>query len=614
MKTISHISTAGLLALMLIHGCAVYEPTPLGPEGLSQPAREWTWEHPLPQGQSLTDVWGTHPRRVWAVGSGGTALQFDGASWIRRDLPTQESLLGIWGSDDDDIFVVGTGGLILHFDGSVWTRQESGTTASLSGVWGSGPDDVYAVGQSGTVLHYDGTRWEPRSFNPSLHMISVWGRGPSEVYVVAFPGRIYRFDGTAWDLVNPDTPLATARRVWGPPEGDLLAFGYSRTVQRFDGTSWSPWLTIPANHGPVTVHDLWGTSLDDLHMVGDSGLVAHYNGEGLKLEEPTSVRFSQLLAVAGFDDGRVFAVGEQGTLLERRGGLWRRHSRSAFDDLCPAPGEPVGDCDLPNLLDAVTTVGGDAYGLYPGGLLRRTASGEWTRVLLPTTGPFTAIWAAPDGEVFAAGDGIVVRGRDTTWEARNAPITVLPHGLRGTATDNLYALGEEELVRFDSVQWHQVELPRDVKPRSIWVTPEGIHLLGGRNAFWWFDGREWTNLRPNLGTIPILSQLWGLPEGPIYAIGENGNVSSFDGERWESRFTVGPFFLRDIWGTSEEDLYLLGLGDEILRFDGSTWLLSTTKLAEVTFTAIVGTPGVEREVLAIGSAGSILRRRFPPLR
>jgi len=611
MKRRLAILLAGLGGLLL-EGCGVYEPTPLAPDSLRQPPREWTWEHPLPQGQTLTDLWGTHPRRVWAVGYGGTALQFDGTDWNRRDLPTGESLHGIWGSDDDDIHVVGADGLILHFDGRTWTRQESGTDATLSGIWGSGPDDIYAVGQAGTVLHYDGERWQSQAFNPSLHMVSVWGRGPSEVYVVAFPGRIYRYDGTGWDLLNADTPLPTVRRVWAPPGGDLLAYGFSRVIHRFDGDTWQPWLTVPDGAGPVTIHDIWGPNARDLHLVGDGGLVAHYDGEGLKLEEPTSVRFRQLLAVAGFDGDRVFAVGEQGALLERRSGTWRRHSRSAFDDLCPAPGQPVGDCALPTLSE-VATHGDIAYALYGSGLLRRTAGGDWSRVALPSAGPFAALWIAPDGEVVAAGDGIAVRGRDDTWEARNLPLRVLPRGLHGTAGNDLYALGEESLYHYDGTAWSPVELPRDAKPRSLWATPDGLHLLGGRNAFWWYDGRAWTNLRPNLPAVAVLSALWGLPDGPIYAYGENGNVSAYQNGEWEALFTVGPFFLRDMWGTSPEDLYLLGLGDEILRFDGSTWLLSRTRLSDVTFTAIVGTPGVEREVLAVGTHASVLRRLFAPL-
>src|SRR5262245_27276902 len=41
----------------------------------------WCWRHPLPQGNTLNDVFGSAPNDVWAVGEVGTAIHFDGSEW-----------------------------------------------------------------------------------------------------------------------------------------------------------------------------------------------------------------------------------------------------------------------------------------------------------------------------------------------------------------------------------------------------------------------------------------------------------------------------------------------------------------------------------------------------
>jgi len=63
-------------------------------------------------------------------------------------------LYGVWGSSGNDVFAVGSDGNILHYDGSSWTPMTSGTANALDGVWGSSGNDVFAVGSGGNILHY----------------------------------------------------------------------------------------------------------------------------------------------------------------------------------------------------------------------------------------------------------------------------------------------------------------------------------------------------------------------------------------------------------------------------------------------------------------------------
>lgn len=40
----------------------------------------WCWENPLPQGNTLSGVWGTSASSVWAVGQAGTILKWNQVS------------------------------------------------------------------------------------------------------------------------------------------------------------------------------------------------------------------------------------------------------------------------------------------------------------------------------------------------------------------------------------------------------------------------------------------------------------------------------------------------------------------------------------------------------
>jgi hypothetical protein len=73
--------------------------------------------------------------------------------------PTDSLLRRIWGSGPDNLFAVGTGGTILRYDGVRWYEMPSPTTKDLRTVWGAGPTEVYAAGEDGVLLQFDGARW-----------------------------------------------------------------------------------------------------------------------------------------------------------------------------------------------------------------------------------------------------------------------------------------------------------------------------------------------------------------------------------------------------------------------------------------------------------------------
>jgi hypothetical protein len=104
---------------------------------------------------SLFKVWGSSPDSVWAVGSGGSIVHYDGDTWRPISSPTNETIIALWGSGPDDVFAVGgeTVGTIIHFDGSDWT-QFATTPELLSGVWTAPGQPLLVAGNRGFIARY----------------------------------------------------------------------------------------------------------------------------------------------------------------------------------------------------------------------------------------------------------------------------------------------------------------------------------------------------------------------------------------------------------------------------------------------------------------------------
>src|SRR3989441_10853505 len=87
---------------------------------------------------------------------------------------------GIWGSSGTDLFAVGSLGHIVHFDGTSWNPMPSATTRYLPRVWGSSPLNVFAVGDSGTIVRFDGSAWTAMQSGTTQYLFGLWGSGPGQ--------------------------------------------------------------------------------------------------------------------------------------------------------------------------------------------------------------------------------------------------------------------------------------------------------------------------------------------------------------------------------------------------------------------------------------------------
>jgi hypothetical protein len=104
-------------------------------------------------GLTLRGVW-TSDTKIIAVGNqstmGGIIATKEAAAWNTQLVSTMY-LSSVWGRADDDVYAVGTSGTIMHYDGSTWTAMASGAMSDLEAVGGT-QANTFAVGAAGTIL------------------------------------------------------------------------------------------------------------------------------------------------------------------------------------------------------------------------------------------------------------------------------------------------------------------------------------------------------------------------------------------------------------------------------------------------------------------------------
>lgn len=223
------------------------------------------------------------------------------------------ALLSIWGTSERDVWTVGgplgnSGyeSLVMRFDGTVWRRPKPGGVETYWWVHGSGPNDVWLVGEKGRITHWDGTKFEERASGTTATLFGVWAAAPDDAWAV----------GGVPD--QPDQP--------------------NDVVLHWDGATWKP--EVLPELKKVALFKVWGSSQDDLTIVGEAGIVWHRTS-GTWKREAEGVAKGRLTTVTGCSANERFAVGGR-DLLMATGTEWKRSDAVLVNDVNGVACAPAG--------------------------------------------------------------------------------------------------------------------------------------------------------------------------------------------------------------------------------------------------------------------------------
>lgn len=154
----------------------------------------------------LWGVWGAAADDLWAVGgdardrNGAPVLvRWDGAEWTNVELPELDrpapALFKVWGTSATQIFAVGSRGVLLAYDGETWSQVPSGTGEDLVSLWGRSPDDIVCVGgrSNGVLGRFDGSAWRFETLERVSGLNGSWMAEDGTAYAAGVNGRILHF-------------------------------------------------------------------------------------------------------------------------------------------------------------------------------------------------------------------------------------------------------------------------------------------------------------------------------------------------------------------------------------------------------------------------------------
>ena len=210
--------------------------------------REWTLHRVYYNGGIFTARWilAFSENDIWIE----ELIHWNGTTFQPR--PIDPMFYGVrttkaWGTSSSDFYVVGNGGFIAHYDGVRWRRIESGTSTHINDAWGvvnpiKGEREVYCPVTSfftpgdkkilkiTNQTHVDSIPWQPQR-----NIYSLWSRTGVPIYVCGSTLHVRR--GGQWWEVNYGASLAL-NAIRGEDLNNIFVVGDFGIISHFNGVHW----------------------------------------------------------------------------------------------------------------------------------------------------------------------------------------------------------------------------------------------------------------------------------------------------------------------------------------------------------------------------------------
>jgi hypothetical protein len=271
---------------------------------------------------------------VWAVGNGGTILEWNGAAWVPHASGTTANLNGVHCVSANDCWAVGAG-VRLHWDGTAWS-QEGGGLVIYSSVAciDDQSDRCYAAGSIlgffPIVQRWNGVGWSnSTTFGFQTYLDTACSAG--RCYFTGNDGRVMYSDGGALvndnsGISNPLNGISCTSEALCWAVGDKLNGPNAYAIYGRDGGgSWSS-SSVPSNPSR-DLHAVDCFAPDQCWAVGErrSGnafTFAYRNGAGWAVATPGLGDAEDLNGVGCSSSGQCWAVGDNGATLYWDGSAW----------------------------------------------------------------------------------------------------------------------------------------------------------------------------------------------------------------------------------------------------------------------------------------------------
>ncbi len=159
-------------------------------------------------------------------------------------------------------------------------------------IWGTSEENFYAVGRNGTIIHYNSGAWQKMESNTDVDLLDVWGsQDGSIIWACGWedfkPTVLLRLRNGMWETVFEDPfPFITREDSLS---GILTSIWSSDKLKLFILTDIALYLTTSNSQTyakRIQFPSTWsgfprrlrGSGVNDLSIVGEYNMIAHYNG------------------------------------------------------------------------------------------------------------------------------------------------------------------------------------------------------------------------------------------------------------------------------------------------------------------------------------------------
>jgi hypothetical protein len=139
-------------------------------------------------------------------------------------------------------------------------------------------------------------------------------------------------------------------------------------------------------------------------------------------------------------------------------------------------------------------------------------------------------------------------------------------------------------VYWDGQKWELDRIPYYYQGQPFYHPIQSVYAFGSNDI--WFCGNgviHWDGNNFNPVQIPSIvwgpyqmNKLWGSSSSDLYVVGNNGNIAHWNGSKWTKIESGTDVDLLDIWGSPDGTVWACGYtGDYattvLLRYDGTIW-------------------------------------------
>ena len=265
----------------------------------------------------------------------------------------------------------------------------------------------------------------------------------------------------------------------------------------------------------ANLYAVWGTAADNVFAVGGGGLIVHYDGS--RWSSMVSGITSDLYAVYGRSSDDVYAAGANGQVLHYDGTAWYSLSNISLGvvhDVWTAPGQSLYVC------------GSAGEWCHDGNLWRRIAGGVVGQAMQGFVGRVHPALSEELLQLIVVSGNAVSYWTRGTWDYAHWPLNRAVRGLWGLSSGNLFAVCRDGYV---------------------FSTEDGIFKSG----------------RP---TQVHLNAVHGRSSKCVYAVGSNGKIIHYDGDKWTELPTSAPESLAGVWVGPGGEVFAVGYQGVVLHY------------------------------------------------